>query len=503
MPLLIRKLKNTVAENTRSAILKVKEKSGFIDFSKLKDEEVCSMAKLWGGRFDGKNEAWIDAFGASISFDQKMAQQDILGSLAHVKMLAHTGIIPQEEADKITQGLLAVKAKLEADQLTFSVENEDIHMNIETYLHQEIGSVAGKLHTARSRNDQVATDMHLYLKEVLQEVMAKIQTFRSVLVAKAQENIYTVMPGYTHLQHAQPISFGHHLMAYYNMLTRDQERFTESVKRCDLSPLGAAALAGTTFPIDRNFSAKELGFATVYSNSLDAVSDRDYILEFLSNSAILMMHLSRFCEEIILWCSQEFQFVQLTDTFSTGSSIMPQKKNPDMAELIRGKTGRVYGNLFGLLTVMKGLPLAYNKDFQEDKEGMFDTAETILASLDIMAGMIHTMKVNQETMLKSTEKDFSNATELADYLATKGIPFREAHEIVGKLVLAGIQKGRYLQDIPLEEYQEISPVIEADIYEKLDSVNAVKNRHSLGGTGFDQVIAQIEKAQTQLEQEEL
>lgn len=456
------------------------------------------MAKLWGGRFDGKNEAWIDAFGASIPFDQKMAQQDIFGSLAHVKMLAHTGIIPQADADQIRAGLEAVKAKLDAGELTFTIENEDIHMNIETYLHQEIGAVAGKLHTARSRNDQVATDMHLYLKDTLHQVIDKVQTFRSVLVAKAEDNIHTVMPGYTHLQHAQPISFGQHLMAYYSMLTRDQERFTESLKRTDLSPLGAAALAGTTFPIDREFSAKELGFAGVYANSMDAVSDRDFILEFLSNSAILMMHLSRFCEELILWCSHEFQFVELTDTFSTGSSIMPQKKNPDMAELIRGKTGRVYGNLFGLLTVMKGLPLAYNKDFQEDKEGMFDTAETILTSLDIMAGMIHTMKVNKEHMLASTEKDFSNATELADYLAGKGIPFREAHEIVGKLVIDGIRKGRYLQDIPLEEYQAITPVIQEDVYEKLDSFNAVKNRHSLGGTGFDQVAHQIRLAQDQL-----
>ena len=456
------------------------------------------MAKLWGGRFDGRNEGWIDAFGASISFDQKMAQQDITGSLAHVKMLGHTGIISKDEAAEITKGLLAVEEKLNQGELEFTIENEDIHMNIETYLHKEIGPVAGKLHTARSRNDQVATDMHLYLKDTLAKTIEKITTLRQVLVDQAEENIHTVMPGYTHLQHAQPISFGHHLMAYYQMFTRDQARFTENLARTDVSPLGAAALAGTTFPIDREFSAKELGFAAVYTNSMDAVSDRDFILEFLSNAAILMMHLSRFCEELILWCSHEFQFVELTDTFSTGSSIMPQKKNPDMAELIRGKTGRVYGNLFGLLTVMKGLPLAYNKDFQEDKEGMFDSAETILHSLEIMAGMIHTIKVNVAHMKESTEKDFSNATELADYLASKGIPFREAHEIVGKLVIEGIQKGRYLQDIPLEEYQAITPLIESDIYEKLDSVNAVKNRHSLGGTGFDQVAWQIEQAKKQL-----
>ncbi|HPR80371.1 MAG TPA: argininosuccinate lyase, partial [Enterococcus sp.] len=321
--------------------------------------------------------------------------------------------------------------KVANDELDYTVQNEDIHLNIESFLHEEIGPVAGKLHTARSRNDQVATDMHLYLKEKVQDILEKIHDLRKVLVTKAEENIETIMPGYTHLQHAQPISFAHHLLAYYQMLTRDQERLSENLKRIDCSPLGAAALAGTTFPIDREFAAKELGFGSVYANSLDAVSDRDFILEFLSNSSILMMHLSRFCEEIILWCSHEFQFVQLSDTFSTGSSIMPQKKNPDMAELIRGKTGRVYGDLFGLLTVMKGLPLAYNKDFQEDKEGMFDTVETVEKSLTIMSGMIASMQVNQKHMLESTEKDFSNATELADYLANKGIPFREAHEIVG------------------------------------------------------------------------
>ena len=302
------------------------------------------------------------------------------------------------------------------------------------------------------------------------------------------------MPGYTHLQHAQPISFGQHLMAYYGMLTRDQERFTESIKRVDISPLGCAALAGTTFPIDRQMTAGELGFAALYTNSLDGVSDRDFILEFLSNSSILMMHLSRFCEELILWCSHEFKFVELTDTFSTGSSIMPQKKNPDMAELIRGKSGRVFGDLMGLLTVMKGLPLAYNKDLQEDKEGMFDTVHTVYTSLDIMAGMIATMKVNEQVMHDATEKDFSNATELADYLAAKGIPFRQAHEIVGKLVLSCTQKGIFLQDVPLTEYQAISPVIESDIYETLASKTAVIRRHSLGGTGFDQVIAQINAA---------
>ncbi|WP_430619215.1 argininosuccinate lyase [Enterococcus sp. DIV0802b] len=456
------------------------------------------MAKLWGGRFDGKNEAWIDAFGASITFDQKLAKQDILGSLAHVKMLVHTGIISQTDGEAIIGGLTTIQQQLAAGELTFTIENEDIHLNIETFLHELIGPVAGKLHTARSRNDQVATDMHLYLKEVVQEVITLIAELREALVLQAEANIYTIMPGYTHLQHAQPISFAHHLLAYYSMLTRDQERFSESLSRIDVMPLGSAALAGTTFPIDRDFTAQELGFSNIYSNSLDAVSDRDFILEFLSNASLLMMHLSRFCEELILWCSHEYQFVELTDTFSTGSSIMPQKKNPDMAELIRGKTGRVYGNLFGLLTVMKGLPLAYNKDFQEDKEGMFDSAETITKSLQIMTGMIATMKVNQARMQESTEKDFSNATELADYLAGKGVPFRQAHEIVGKLVSECLSKGIYLQDVSLEEYQAIHPAIDSDIFEKLDSYTAVKNRHSYGATGFDQVAQQIEAAKTLL-----
>jgi argininosuccinate lyase len=459
------------------------------------------MEKLWGGRFEGPSEAWIDAFGASISFDQKLAAQDITGSLAHVAMLAKTKILTENEAAQITAGLESLQKKLADGELTFTIENEDIHLNIEKYLHDEIGPVAGKLHTARSRNDQVATDMHLYLKETVKAVIEQIHSFRQVLVKKAEANIETLMPGYTHLQHAQPISFAHHMMAYYGMLTRDQERFIESLKRIDISPLGCAALAGTTFPIDRAYSAELMGFSAIYENSLDGVSDRDFILEFLSNSSILMMHLSRFCEEIILWCSHEFQFIELTDTFSTGSSIMPQKKNPDMAELVRGKTGRVYGNLFSLLTILKGLPLAYNKDLQEDKEGMFDTADTILASLNIMSGMVETMALNQDKMAQATEKDFSNATELADYLANKGMPFRQAHEIVGKLVLACTKQGIYLQDVPLEDYQALSPLIEVDIYQALASKTAVERRHSYGGTGFDQIKAAIARSKKTLENE--
>ncbi|HEM5088172.1 TPA: argininosuccinate lyase [Streptococcus suis] len=454
--------------------------------------------KLWGGRFEASLEEWVEEFGASIRFDQKLAKYDIQGSLAHVKMLGATGIINQEEAQDIQTGLEELLAGYEAGKLVFDVRNEDIHMNIESLLTDKIGSVAGKLHTARSRNDQVATDMHLYLKDILFQVVDKLANLRQILVDLAQEHVETIMPGYTHLQHAQPISFAQHLLAYYNMFSRDSERFVFNMQHTDVSPLGAAALAGTTFPIDRQMTSDLMGFAKPYSNSLDAVSDRDFILEFLSNASILMMHMSRLCEEIINWCSHEYQFVTLSDTFSTGSSIMPQKKNPDMAELIRGKTGRVYGNLVGLLTVMKSLPLTYNKDLQEDKEGMFDTAETVLISIDILAGMLQSMTVHKERMAQSTEKDFSNATELADYLASKGLPFRQAHEIVGKLVLECSKAGYYLQDVPLERYQELSPVIGPDIYTALESETAVSRRNSLGGTGFESIRQQIQQAKAQI-----
>lgn len=454
--------------------------------------------KLWGGRFEAGLAQWVEEFGASISFDQKLAEFDLKGSIAHVTMLGEKGIISQEDAATIKAGLEDLLEEYKAGQLKFDVSNEDIHMNMESLLTAKIGPVAGKFHTARSRNDQVATDMHLYLKAKLDEVIEKLANLRTVLVDLADKHIHTIMPGYTHLQHAQPISFGHHLMAYYNMFTRDSERFIFNVKHTDLSPLGAAALAGTTFPIDREMTAQLMGFAEPYSNSLDAVSDRDFILEFLSNASILMMHMSRMCEEVISWCSHEYQFVTLLDTFSTGSSIMPQKKNPDMAELIRGKSGRVYANLFGLLTVMKALPLAYNKDLQEDKEGMFDTAETITVALDILAGMLSSMIVNDKHMAESTQKDFSNATELADYLASKGMPFRQAHEIVGKLILECSKNGHYLQDVPLERYQTISDLIEEDVYETLKSHTAVERRHSLGGTGFEQVKWQIAEAKKAL-----
>lgn len=450
--------------------------------------------KLWGGRFEASLEEWVEEFGASIRFDQKLAKYDIQGSLAHVKMLGATGIITQAEAQIIQTGLEELLEEYEGGKLVFDVRNEDIHMNIESLLTEKIGAVAGKLHTARSRNDQVATDMHLYLKYTLFQVTSKLTNLQEVLLDLVEQHIETIMPGYTHLQHAQPISFAQHLLAYYNMFQRDKERFDFNIQHTDLSPLGAAALAGTTFPIDRQMTSDLMGFAKPYSNSLDAVSDRDFILEFLSNASILMMHMSRLCEEIINWCSHEYQFVTLSDTFSTGSSIMPQKKNPDMAELIRGKTGRVYGNLVGLLTVMKSLPLTYNKDLQEDKEGMFDTAETILVSIDILAGMLATMTVHKEKMAQSTDKDFSNATELADYLASKGMPFRQAHEVVGKLVLECSKSGCYLQDLPLDHYQEISSMIGPDIYTALESKTAVSRRNSLGGTGFESIHGQIQQS---------
>ncbi|MDM5144875.1 Argininosuccinate lyase [Lactococcus lactis] len=457
------------------------------------------VEKLWGGRFEASLDKQTEEFGASIKFEQRLAPFDLKGSLAHVKMLGETGIITTEEATTIAKGLKKVEEKLLNGQIEFKMENEDIHMNMESYLHQEIGPLAGKLHTARSRNDQVATDMHLYLKSVLSDLLKALRTLRETIVKLAVNQIDTIMPGYTHLQHAQPISFGQHLMAYYQMLTRDFERFEFNVKHTDMNPLGAAALAGTTFPIDRELTTNLLQFEKAYANSMDAVSDRDFILEFLSNSSLLMMHLSRFCEELLLWSSHEFKFVSLSDAYSTGSSIMPQKKNPDMAELIRGKTGRVYGNLTALLTVMKGLPLAYNKDLQEDKEGMFDSADTIITSLTVMNGMLSTLTVNRVNMEKSTEQDFSNATELADYLAAKGLPFRKAHELVGLLVLDCIKKGIYLQDVNLQDYQALSQLIEEDVYEVLKSRTAVSRRNSLGGTGFESVKKQIEEAKKELQ----
>lgn len=447
--------------------------------------------KLWGGRFTAKAAEWVDEFGASIHFDQKMAAEDIEGSIAHAKMLGKQGIISTEESDKIVAGLKIINEELIAGKIEFDIKNEDIHMNIESLLTEKIGPVAGKLHTARSRNDQVATDFHLWVKHRLPHVLESLTELQEELLTLATTHAGTIMSGYTHLQHAQPITYGHYLLAYFEMFQRDYERFEFNQKHTDILPLGAAALAGTTFPIDREFVASELGFDSIYHNSLDAVSDRDFALEFLSNAAILMMHLSRMAEELILWSTYEFNYIELSDDFSTGSSIMPQKKNADFAELVRGKTGRSYGALMGLLTTMKSLPLAYNKDMQEDKEQVFDMMDTVLASVKVFTGMLSGLTVHKERMLATTQDDFSNATELADYLATKGVPFREAHAIVGQLVLTGIQSKTPLQKMALSDLQAVAPQIEEDIYDKLQSDTAVNRRTSLGGTAVENVKKEI------------
>ena len=454
--------------------------------------------QMWGGRFEKGNSADVVAFNASISFDQRLAKHDLKGSIAHAKMLTHTKILSETEGAQIVGGLEKLLKKLTTGELTFSDTFEDIHMNIEHLLQQEIGDVAGKLHTARSRNDQTATDMHLFMKDETVQIIALLDELLNVVVTKADANVNTLMAGYTHLQHAQPISYAHYLMAYYEMFTRDKQRFETAYQSTNQSPLGAAALAGTTFPIDREDSAQELGFAGNYQNSIDAVSDRDYLLDFLHAAATLMMHLSRFCEEIIQWNSYEFGYIEISDEFATGSSIMPQKKNPDVAELIRGKTGRVYGSLFSLLTTLKGLPLAYDKDLQEDKEGVFDTIDTVKACVSLFTEMLATIQVKSDKLAASLQDDFSNATELADYLADKGLPFRQAHQVVGKLVHYGIANNLPLQKMSLTQLQEFEPLIADDVYDVLDPENAVARRISLGSTGFEQVKYQIKKAQKKL-----
>lgn len=457
------------------------------------------MSKLWGGRFTKETNKLVDEFTASISFDHKLAKEDIAGSLAHVQMLGECGIIPQEDADKIKTGLNKIKKMVDNNEIEFLVEDEDIHMNIERLLTETIGSVGGKLHTGRSRNDQVATDMHLYLRTKTTEIIQLIENVQSTLIGQAKDNIETLLPGYTHLQRAQPVSFAHHVMAYFWMLERDKQRLMDSLKRVNWLPLGAGALAGTTFPINRERVAEILGFETVYPNSMDAVSDRDFILEFLSIGAIIMTHISRLSEELVLWSSQEFRFIELDDSFCTGSSIMPQKKNPDVPELLRGKAGRTYGNLMGMLTTIKGLPLAYNKDLQEDKEGMLDTVATLEGSLQILAPMIETMKVKKEVMHTAIHSDFSNATDIADYLARKGLPFREAHEVIGKIVLYAIQHQKYLLDLSIEEYKKFSALFEDDIYQVLTPENVVAARNSFGGTAQQQVKEQIKLAESKLQ----
>ena len=464
------------------------------DLPKTPPRPLGQASRLWGGRFEKSTDEMINEFQASINFDKRMYREDIQGSMAHAKMLAAQGIITDDDAKKICAGLEEILKQIDAGEFEFSVALEDIHMNVEAALTKAIGAAGGRLHTARSRNDQVALDTHLYMRRQVREVQRLILDLQAELVKAAERNREVIMPGYTHLQRAQPILFAHHLLAYFCMLQRDFARFEGVHDRADIMPLGAGALAGTTFPIDREFVTKQLNFSAIYSNSLDAVSDRDYLMEFLSAASIAMVHLSRLSEELILWCSREFSFVELDDAHCTGSSMMPQKKNPDVPELVRGKTGRVIGHLMALLTTVKALPLAYNKDLQEDKEGVFDALDTLKFSLAVSAQIIAGMKVRKENMRRAVEEDFSNATDLADYLVKKGLPFRQAHEVSGKLVHHCIERGVYLKDLTLEEFKGFSPLFDADIHEAIKPETCVAARNSQGGTSYHQVEVQIAAA---------
>ena len=439
------------------------------------------MAKMWAGRTDGQTDRLADDFNSSIGFDCRMYRQDITGSMAHAAMLGATGILPKADADTLIDGLQTVLDDLGSGKLQFDPTCEDIHMFVEQVLTERLGDVGKKLHTARSRNDQVALDLRMYLREQCDAISAQVKTLIEALVDRAAEYKSAIMPGYTHLQRAQPITFGHHLMAYAMMLLRDRSRLSDCRKRMNRSPIGCCALAGTTYPTDRAMEAEQLGFDGICMNSLDGVSDRDFCAEFLSALSILMMHLSRLSEELILWTSWEFGFVELSDAYTTGSSIMPQKKNSDMAELIRGKTGRVYGDLVGLLTMLKGLPMAYNKDMQEDKEGVFDACDTVSMCLPVMTGMIETMTAKPEAMKKAAQRGFINATDLADYLVRKGLPFRSAYKISGAIVGDCVKSGAVLEKLPLETYQQYSDLFDSDVYEAIDLTACVEKRTSAGG----------------------
>ena len=454
------------------------------------------MAKLWGGRFQKSTDKKVDDFNSSIRFDKRMYKQDIKGSVAHATMLGRQNIIPKEDSDKIVAELKNILNDIEDGKVEFEIDAEDIHMNIEKILIERIGDAGKRLHTGRSRNDQVALDIRMYLMDETADIEEMLIHTLNVLVDLASDHTETIMPGYTHLQKAQPVTFAHHLMAYFEMFKRDLSRLRDCRKRTNVMPLGSGALAGTTYPLDREFVASELGFDAVTMNSLDGVSDRDFVIELANCLALVMMHLSRFCEELILWSSNEFSFVEMDDAFSTGSSIMPQKKNPDVAELIRGKAGRVYGHLMGLLTTMKGIPLAYNKDMQEDKELTFDAIDTVKGCLALFTGMISTMQFNKQNMEASAKNGFTNATDAADYLVNHGVPFRDAHGIVGRLVLTCIDKGISLDELPLEEYKAISPVFENDIYEAISMKTCVEKRMTIGAPGPDvmeKVIAENKK----------
>jgi argininosuccinate lyase len=450
------------------------------------------MPKLWAGRNAANTSALADDFNSSIRFDKRMYKQDILGSVAHAKMLAKQAIIGDDDAEKITEGLLSILSDIESGRLDFDMSAEDIHMFIETELTARIGDAGKRLHTARSRNDQVALDIRMYLRDECEGVIALLYDLLGAIADKAQEGKDAIVPGYTHLQRAQPISFGHHLLAYAQMFMRDVTRIRDAVKRMNISPIGSCALAGTTYDTDRHFEAEQLGFDGITENSIDGVSDRDFCLELMSAFSIIMMHLSRFAEEIILWSSWEFRFVELDDAYTTGSSIMPQKKNSDMAELVRGKTGRVYGDMLALFTTLKGLPLAYNKDMQEDKEAMFDSLDTVKQCLEIFAPMLVTMRLKKDNMYRAASEGFINATDLADYLTKKGFPFRSAYKLTGEIVAECIEKKTVLDALSLEEYKAHSEVFESDLYDEISLRACVEKRISEGGTGFASVERQIE-----------
>ena len=451
--------------------------------------------KLWGGRFQKETDKQVDDFNSSIRFDARMYREDITGSMAHAKMLGKQNIIDPQEAELIVKTLGEILEDIEAGKVEFLVDAEDIHMNVEKLLTDRIGSAGKRLHTGRSRNDQVALDIRMYLMAQEKEIISCLSSLLSVLTSLAKEHTQTIMPGYTHLQKAQPITFAHHLMAYAQMFMRDMDRLSDCYKRTAVMPLGSGALAGTTYPLDREFVKEQLGFLKITDNSLDGVSDRDFALELAADLSILMVHLSRFSEELILWSSHEFSFVEMDDAYSTGSSIMPQKKNPDVAELIRGKSGRVFGDLMGLLTVMKGLPLAYNKDMQEDKEQIFDAVDTVLLCLPVFTNMLSTMKVRKDVMYKGAGGGFTNATDAADYLVKKGLPFREAHEVLGKLVFYSIEKGCALSDLSLAEYKQVSPIFEDDIYDAISLETCVNERSLPGGPCEKAVLETIKKCE--------
>ncbi|MBI5188595.1 MAG: argininosuccinate lyase [Nitrospirae bacterium] len=451
------------------------------------------MKKPWAGRFREKTSKIVEHFTESISFDNRLWRYDIEGSIAHAKMLGKQGIITKEDSEEIIRGLKEIAREIETGRFRFKEDLEDIHMNIENALTKKIGPIGGKLHTARSRNDQVALDLRLYLRAETKEIISLIKKLQKTLLNTATKYLNTLMPGYTHMQRAQPVLLSHHLLAYVEMLQRDRERLEDTLKRINIIPLGSCALAGTTLPIDRGYVAKLLGFKGISENSIDAVSDRDFAIEFLSNAAILIMHLSRFAEELILWSTEEFRFIELPDAFTTGSSIMPQKKNPDVAELIRGKTGRVYGNLLSLLTTMKGLPLSYNRDLQEDKVPIFDTVDTVKSCLTVLNGMLPGIKFNTERMFETAGEGYSTATDIAEHLVRKGIPFRKAHEITGEIVLYCIKNRKQFRELSINEFKKFSPVITKDIYSYIEVEDSVKTKTSRGGTSPDAVKKQIRR----------